>query len=107
MQQLLQQNAHPMELRYNWHELQQFIEAILNDHLVLASIKNVNYETPRERSLSLERVTERMLYVLPVVHSTASSSGPPFIVRLKHISEIVEYCSLDHVSAYLRSSGDD
>ena len=39
MQQLLQQYAHPMELRYNWHELQQFIEAILNDHLVLASIK--------------------------------------------------------------------
>jgi hypothetical protein len=35
---LLQQNVHPMQLRYSRHELQQFIEAILNHHLVLASI---------------------------------------------------------------------
>ena len=33
--------------------------------------------------MEFESVTERMLYVLSEVHNTASSSGPPFIVRLK------------------------
>ena len=39
---------------------------------------------------AFESVTERMLYVFSEVHSTASSSGLPLIVRLSHMSETIE-----------------
>ena len=56
--------------------------------------------------MEFESVTERMLYVLSEVHSTASSSGPPFIVRLKILHQ-KQSSSVDDVSANLGSSTDD
>jgi hypothetical protein len=76
-----------MELRYSWHELQQFIEAILNHNLALASSICGLGDTKRAE---FESVTEWMLYDLNEVHSIASSSGPPFIIRLGRASKTVE-----------------
>ena len=46
-----------------------------------------------------------MLYVLSEVHSTASSSGAPLIVRLSYMSEAIE--QYDCANTNFRSSADD